>query len=263
MELAGSFSVARGDRSAFVYAGLPGEPALGPPAFMHRFSGAELPAAPITHHWLDSSHVTFGVLTVGAVAGGVKLEASSFRGREPDQERWNIETPKLDSHSFRATWNPSPAWSLQASHGRLHSPEQLEPGVNTDRTTLSAMFDASAEGRRWQTTLAWGRNQNRPGRMLDALLLESTLAPDARQEWVARLERVRKDELFEDTDPRAGTPFTVGTATLAYRREVASTGPVTLGVGGLGSVAFVPGALRDAYGPQPLSGMVFVRARLR
>ena len=143
MELAGSWSIARGDHSAFLYAGLPGEPALGPPAFMHRFSGSELPEAPITHHWLDSSHITFGVVTLGAISGNVKLEGSRFHGREPDQERWNIETPKLDSHSFRATWNPSAVWSLQASHGRLHSPEQIEPGMNTDRTTLSVMLDRS------------------------------------------------------------------------------------------------------------------------
>src|SRR5262249_46905227 len=39
MELAGSYSLSSGNRSVFVYGGLPGEPAHGPPAFMHRFSG--------------------------------------------------------------------------------------------------------------------------------------------------------------------------------------------------------------------------------
>ncbi len=263
MELAGAWSIARGNRSAFVYAGLPGEPALGPPAFMHRFSGEGIPAAPITHHWLDSSHVTFGVVTLGVVAGGVKLEGSRFRGREPDERRWNIEQPRLDSHAFRASWNPGPAWSLQASYGRLHSPEQLDPGVNTDRTTLSAMLDRSKAGRRWQTTLAWGRNFNRPGRTLDAVLLESALAPGERQEWAARLERVRKDELFPAADPRAGEPFTVGSASLSYRYDLASSEHAVVGLGGLASVALVPLGLRDAYGSRPVSGMLFVQARLR
>src|SRR5206468_8154265 len=74
MELAGSYSVASGNRSLFIYGGFPGEPALGPPAFMHRYSGANIPVAPITHHWLDSTHITFGVLTAGAVVDRVKVE---------------------------------------------------------------------------------------------------------------------------------------------------------------------------------------------
>src|SRR5438477_81863 len=83
MELAGSYSIASGNRSLFLYGALPGEPALGPPAFMHRFSGINIPVAPITHHWLDSTHITYGVLTAGAVGDRVKVEASAFRGREP------------------------------------------------------------------------------------------------------------------------------------------------------------------------------------
>ncbi len=217
MELAGAYTVARGSRSAFLYAGLPGEPALGPPAFMHRFSGSELPESPIGHHWLDSSHITYGVLTLGCVAGGLKLEGSRFRGREPDQDRWNIEEPKLDSHSFRATWNPAPAWSLQASHGRLASPEQLEPDIDTDRTTVSAMGAGSGNGRRWQAMLAWGRNRNRPGATLDAWLLESAVTLAERHTLAARIERVRKDELFAPPDPRAGEVFTVGKLSASYR----------------------------------------------
>src|SRR6267378_6267596 len=130
MELAGVYSVSGAHRSVFLYAGLPGEPALGPPAFMHRFSGLALPEAPITHHWLDSSHITFGVLTAGAVVDRLKLEISAFRGREPDEKRWNIESPRLDSHSFRLSFNPTVSWALQASLGRLNSPEQLEPDVD-------------------------------------------------------------------------------------------------------------------------------------
>jgi hypothetical protein len=46
------------------YFALPGEPALGPPTFIHRFSGAAIPEAPLMRHWLDSTHITFGVGTV-------------------------------------------------------------------------------------------------------------------------------------------------------------------------------------------------------
>ena len=49
----------------FLYGGPVGEPALGPSAFMHRGSAKLNPEAPITHHWFDSSHVTYGGATAG------------------------------------------------------------------------------------------------------------------------------------------------------------------------------------------------------
>src|SRR5205807_2579197 len=159
MELAASYSRPLGERSSvFLYAGLPGEPALGPPAFMHRRSGEDNPEAPITHHWLDSTHVTFGVVTLGYVHGAFKIEGSAFHGREPDQARYNIETGRLDSASMRLSWNPSANWALQVSRGRIHSPEQLEPGVDVVRTTASVAYNRPLAAGNWQTTLAWGRN---------------------------------------------------------------------------------------------------------
>jgi hypothetical protein len=63
-ELSVSYGLATGGNSGlFLYFGLPGEPALGPPAYLHRPSAQNIPDAPLGHHWQDSSHVTFGVLT--------------------------------------------------------------------------------------------------------------------------------------------------------------------------------------------------------
>jgi len=77
MELSASYAHALSARdSLFVYGGLPGEPAFGPPAFMHRLSIQDSPEPPIAHHWLDSTHITFGVLTLGWVHDAWKLEAS-------------------------------------------------------------------------------------------------------------------------------------------------------------------------------------------
>ena len=81
MELSASYARRLSDgRSMFVYAGLPGEPAFGPPAFMHRLSGMDSPEAPISHHYLDSTHITFGVLTFGYVQNDWRVEVSRFRG---------------------------------------------------------------------------------------------------------------------------------------------------------------------------------------
>ncbi|HEY2923759.1 MAG TPA: hypothetical protein VGJ98_02205 [Candidatus Eisenbacteria bacterium] len=263
MELAASYSISSGNRSLFLYGGLPGEPALGPPAFMHRFSGMAVPQAPITHHWLDSSHITFGVLTAGGVLGPAKLEASAFRGREPDQNRYDIESPKLDSHSFRFSLNPTPSWALQASYGRLTSPEQLEPDVDVDRTTASAIHAADWGTGHWETTLAWGRNRSRPGPTLDAIVLESAMQLRERHTLFARAERVEKNELFPEGDPRDGLVYRVGQLAAGYRYDFWRSERVALGLGALGTISFVSRSIRDVYGGDPTSGMVFAHVELR
>lgn len=263
MELAGSYSLSSGDRSFFIYGGLPGEPALGPPAFMHRYSGVNIPAAPITHHWLDSTHITFGVLTAGAVVDRVKVEASAFRGREPDQDRWNIESPKLDSHSFRLSVNPTDRWALQVSYGRIHSPEQLEPEVNQDRTTASAIYDGTfGDTGRWEGTVAWGRNRNRPGHILDAFTAEAAASFSERHTLFARAERVEKDELFLEPDPREGETFKVGELTAGYRYDVLRREHAAIGLGAAATISQVPSELRDVYGDSPASILVFLHAAL-
>jgi hypothetical protein len=263
MELAATYSIASGNRSLFVYGGLPGEPALGPPAFMHRFSGMNIPQAPITHHWLDSSHITFGVLTAGVVWGGAKVEASAFRGREPDQNRYDMETPKLDSHSFRLSLNPAPAWAFQVSHGRLKSPEQLEPEVDVDRTTASAMVARAWTDGRLEATVAWGRNRNRPGPTLEALVGEAAVQLREKHTLFARAERVEKNELFPEGDPRDGATFDVDQLSAGYRFDFWKGGHVTTGLGVLGTLSIVPGEIQDVYGDNPTSGMVFLHVELR
>jgi hypothetical protein len=262
MELAVTLSLSARNGSAFLYAGLPGEPALGPPTFMHRFSSESFPEAPISHHWLDSSHITFGVLTGGVTWGALKLEASAFRGREPDQHRWDIERPTLDSHAFRGAWNPGREWALQASHGRLAGPEQLEPDLDVDRTTASLIHHLGDRGPgHLQTLLAWGRNRLDSGRRLDAWLLESTLEHRQRHRVFAGAERVEKNELFEEGDPRSGV-HAVAKLALGYAWEGWRAGPFRLALGALGSLSLVPKGIRAVYGDAPLSGSAFVQARL-
>lgn len=258
MELAATYSVPVGeDASVFGYFGLPGEPALGPSAFMHRPSAMALPEAPLTHHWLDSTHITFGVATLGAIMGDWKLEASAFNGREPDQYRWNIETRAFDSWSGRVTWNPEPDWSMQLSYGYLASPEQLDPDVAVHRATASiSNVQPMSEGR-WSTTLAVGVNreggENRP-----AYLLETTREYE---HWsaFARGEYLHNDHLVE-TGPLAGEEFRVGKLSLGGLRRIGASGHVTYSVGALASVYAIPAELESEYGSNPLSGMVFLRA---
>jgi len=262
MELSASWSHALDSMDSFYfYGGLPGEPALGPPTFMHRASGMDDPEAPISHHWLDSTHITYGVLTAGYVLAQFKFEVSAFHGREPDQFRYNIETGRLDSASARISWNPSAAWALQLSQGYIHSPEALQPEVSQHRTTASAIYDHPFDGGNWATTLAWGRDDDRPGRTLDAYLLESAVTLHTEHTFFARLEHVQEDELFTGTSPLAGGEFGVAKLSLGYIHDWPLAAHLSFGLGGLVGLYDLPAALDSAYG-SPRSYMAFARLKL-
>lgn len=264
MELAATYSLPVSENgSVFGYAGLPGEPALGPPAFMHRQSGADNPEAPISHHWLDSTHITYGVVTLGYVVGRIKLEGSVFHGREPDQYRYNIETGQLDSTSVRLSYNPTPNWSMQISRGHLASPEALEPDVNVNRTTASVMYNRAAQFGNWQTTLAWGRNASSNGTSTDSWLLESAISFLGAHTVFGRLERADKNELFEEGSPLSGETFDVGKLSLGYVYDFPATEHFKVGIGGLVSKYALPRSIEPVYGSDPTSFMLFARVKIR
>ena len=258
MELATTYSYnISKNSSVFIYAGLPGEPALGPPAFMHRSSGMDIPEAPITHHWLDSTHITFGVLTAGVVLDTWKFEASAFKGREPDQYRYDIEAPKLDSFSGRISWNPIRELSFQVSWGRINSPELLEPDRNEERFTASTIYTQPfGKDNVWSTTFAWGRKIQKPGDTLDAFILESAAIFQKTYTVFARAERVQENELVEPHAIHTVNKVSAGGIYDFYRTDKAK-----FGVGGLVSFYGLPGDLKSEYG-QPTSSMIFVRMKI-
>lgn len=259
MELSASLSQNIGPSSSvFFYAALPGEPAFGPPAFMHREAILDSPEAPISHHWLDSTHISFGVLTAGVVLNRMKIEVSRFNGREPDQRRWNIETGPLDSTSIRLSWNPTRTLSLQGSWGHFEEPEQLEPGVDQKRWSASALFaDEIAPGWKLAGTLAWGR-KTVEGHKDDAYVAEASLK---RGPWTlfGRGEITENRELEEGD----GEAFRVGKVSLGVVRDFRLAGHLSFGLGGLLSVNFVPDELASLYGGNnPIGAMGFVRLRV-
>jgi hypothetical protein len=260
MELSGALSHQVGTKdSLFVYAGLPGEPAFGPPAFMHRMAAMDSPEAPITHHWLDSTHITFGVVTAGWAHWNWKLEVSAFKGREPDQHRWDIESPKLDSQAVRLSWNPTANWSLQGSWAHLNSPEQLAPANNEDRWSASALYTRSVGQDGWfSVTGAFGAKRlSEDGRVLSAWLGEAALKPSDPWTVFARAEQVQNEELLADH-----RVFNVGKVSLGVIRDWRTAPHVKIGLGALQSFALVPSALDSAYGSTPAGTMAFVRLKL-
>ena len=259
MELAARVDYRIGDTaSLFLYGGPVGEPALGPSAFMHRGSARYLPLAPITHHWFDSTHITYGVVTGGYADARVQIEASGFRGREPDEHRWDIETPRLDSWSVRGTWTPSPHWAVQVSHGRLASPEEQHPGQDEARTTASVQYARGGLA----TTVAYAVKNRVPGPALGAFLAEATWEIDRHHAIFGRVENVANDELFPDeASPLHDTKFRVTKAEVGYAYRLPIAGPFGVALGGTVAAYAKPQALEAAYG-NPVSGTVFAKFAL-
>lgn len=261
MELAARYDVRLGeDVTAFLYGGPVGEPALGPSAFMHRDSSRHNPEAPITHHWFDSTHITYGVVTAGLAGTAWQIEASAFRGQEPDENRWDIETPRLDSWSVRATLNPAANWALQVSHGRLKEPEALHPGEDEARTTASLHYNS---GTGLSGMVAFSAKNRRPGATLAAWLAEANWDITPRHAVFARYENVANDELFHEHDhPLHDMTFRVAKVQAGYAHSVPLGRDLTLTLGASASVFGTPAALDPFYGRRPYGVSAFARIML-
>jgi hypothetical protein len=247
-----------GDDAAFVYFGYPGEPALGPPAFMHRASGMDDPAAPITHHWLDSTHIAFGVATAGFVHDDWKIEVSQFTGREPDEHRFDFDPARFDSTSVRVSFNPDEHWSLQTSYGHLHSPEQLDPTVNEDRYTASASYATKfGDNSSLAATIAWGLKSLSNGVNLNGALIESEYKPADPWTIFARLEWDENNELAPGGCVRSASELSLGGI-----HDWSVSEHWKLGVGALYAFDFAPSVV-PSYGGTPHGVMAFVRIGAR
>src|ERR1043165_1886409 len=202
MELSAAYTVPLGERATwFVYGGFPGEPALGPTAFMHRWSASENPSAPLGHHLQDSTHIAFGVLTSGFTYRWFKLEGSLFNGREPDENRYNFEFHPWNSRSVRLSIAPTENLSLQWSYGLLKDPEALKPG-DVRRMTASVSYNKRFEHGNWATSLIWGRNDEShagDAETLNGYLAESTVNFLDKNYIYTRLELVDKTDLLSES----------------------------------------------------------------
>jgi hypothetical protein len=272
MELAASWERELSSSVAFqIYGGPAGEPAIGPVAFPHRVSAMPGPIAPITHHWLDATHISFGVATAGLFGRKWKIEGSIFNGREPDEERYNIDLDRLDSFSGRVWLMPNAHWAFQVSAAELNEAEQdPESSERHDvtRTTASATYHRPlADGGIWANTIAWGRNRE-DGHSTDAVLVETNLNLRERNVIFARAELARKsgeDLAVDDEDPAlADEFFTVGSVSLGYVRQLSPMGSLMPGIGVRASVSFLPGGLDPFYGSRaPFGFAVFTSFRPR
>jgi hypothetical protein len=274
MELAVLYDLKLGEKSllSFYFAPM-GDPAIGPTAYPHRASAIEDPVGTLGHHQQDSTHIADDVVTVGFTHRTVRLEASGFHGREPDEFRWDIDSGKIDSWSTRLTIQPGKNWSGQYSYGRLTSPEGLFPGEDQERMTASVMYNQPlADGKlgdgNWASTVLWGRTRSlQDNSVFNSYLFESTLRFLTRNYVWTRMENAdRSNELLVGERPlppdfaeeRIGR---VQAYTLGYSHDFDLIPHVASALGVQLTTYGVPDVLRAIYGSHPVGGMVFVRLR--
>jgi hypothetical protein len=244
-----------------------GDPALGPTAYPHRASAAELPQATLGHHYEDSTHIADNVATAEIAWRRVHLEAGGFYGHEPGENRWNLAFGPMDSWTTRLTWLPARNWQAQISTGRIHHPEAINPG-DEERTTSSIEYAA----RERTVSLIWGRDYKTAGHYsVNAITGEGVLPIGRKNLLTGRFEWSQRDELFADepalelTLPRW---FDISAYTAGYTRQIGSWHSADIGIGANGT-AYGMGdnpareALRGIYGNHQWGASLYLRVRLR
>jgi len=297
MEIAGRYEFKFGERSQlFVYGGPVAEAALGPTAFPHRASASENPLAPLSHHQQDSTHIATNVITFGAAKGPVQIEASTFHGREPNENRWNIDYGKPDSFATRLTIAALKSLTTQVSTGRMNNPEAVDANLDIVRTTASVHHQLEFGSGHISSSLMWGRNKilkNGSRRIFNAYGLEMT-SQFLRRNWIwTRVENVDRDRTLLPV-PRAplscllcgilglgdpapdhrvlgpgGVPVVitedpigrVQAYTLGYERELPSPEWISIGLGSQATLYHLAPSLRPVYGSHPATFAFFLRLR--
>lgn len=265
MQLDAAWRVPIGKTELSISGGPIGAPAFGPIAFPHRLSASENPSAPLTHHTFDSTHVAMGTVTAGVRRGAVTLEGSAFRGREPDEHRYDLETGALDSRSARVTWRPRSGLEFQVSRGYLHQPELLEPG-NQTRTNASMSWLHTRPDRAFTAITVMAGRVTRTYSWSGAMLAEG-IHWMGKQAVYARYENLAIESehlLFPQFvhPPHPGEFIdTLQAITVGGVRRIAAGRGIDLAVGGDATFYRVPARLQPTHGERPASAHIFLRIR--
>jgi hypothetical protein len=211
---------------------------------------------------VDATHITFGVATLGFRHNNWKIEASSFTGREPNEKRFNFDTPRFDSWSGRLSYNPTEKWAVQVSHGFIKEPELLHPGENVNRSTASVSYSTRGFGEQFTNiTALWGRNKTAHNDPENGFLLEGShiikrTAVYGRYEWVQKsAEELRLDEAHFDHHAL----FPIHALTTGASYDLFAFKNVKLALGGQLSFYNPDQRLSELYGDNPIAGQVYLR----
>ncbi|MGE3842747.1 MAG: hypothetical protein AB7I50_14315 [Vicinamibacterales bacterium] len=248
----------RGSWNWQLYAGLAGDPALGPPGYQHRASAMSNPVAPVAHHWLDSTQVTFGVVTVAVHNRRWKAESSFFKGRSPDERRTDLDLGAFDSASARLSFLPSPHWALQVSAARLRDVSTdfpLRSPQRLTRVTASAIRHVTVGGGGlWATTVAMGVNRATEvatsgllGATTAAALLESSVSWSRRHTAFFRAEVADMPAHHLHAHEYGTSALPVWKVQIGYSHQLRTSGAIVPGIGGSAALSVLPPELAPRY----------------
>ncbi len=269
MELGALYDMELGEKAllSFYFAPI-GDPAIGPTAYGHRASASENPVAALGHHQEDSTHIVSDVVTLGLTYGIARIEGSGFHGREPDENRWNIDQGMIDSWSARLTIQPGKNWSGQYSYARIKSPEELFPDETQERMTASIMYNRPLRDGNWASTILWGRTRALEDNSIsNSYLLESTVRFRTRNYAWTRMENLdRWNELLlgENPLPPNFQEMPIGRVqayTFGYDHDFDFIPHVASAIGAQVTAYGVGDRLKPIYGTNPVGVAVFLRFR--
>lgn len=269
MELAALYDLPLSENALLsVYLAPVGDPAIGPTAYPHRASAFEDPVRTLGHHQEDSTHISYDVITAGLTYRFVRVEASGFHGREPDEHRWGITQAALDSWSTRLTVEPGKNWSGQYSYARITSPEALFPTEDQERMTASIMYNLPFSEGNWTSTLLWGRTSSlQEDSIFNSFLFESTARfKTANYVWTRIENAERSNELIigENHLPPGFEERPIGKVqayTFGYDRDVHVLPYIESAIGAQFTTYGVPTTLQPIYGDHPWGVAAFIRLR--
>ena len=212
----------------------------------------------MTHHWLDSTHVAFGIVTLGLHSPRWKVETSVFNGREPDDSRVDLDLGAFDSFAARISFLPTEHLALQLSGARLRDAWTDFPIQGQDpaaRLTASAIYHKPVGTQAiWASTLAIGANHARErvsGTVRDtttgAALVESSLTLSDRHTFFGRAEMGGMPAHHLHANEYLQSVFTIGKLQFGYVRSMAPWRGLVAGIGGTAAVSLVPPALAPRY----------------
>jgi hypothetical protein len=246
------------DWSGFIYLGYPGEPAIGPPAFMHRLSAMSNPDAPISHHWQDATHITFGVATAGIKFDRFKIEGSLFTGAAPDENRLDFDKPLMDSYSGRISYNPTSELAFQFSRAFEKNPDR--DFSNEWLSTASAMYTHVFNDEEWiSSTLVWSSKMSHHSAVIyynpnpDTLLVPETSVLAESEFHFSRFAMYGRFEYVEKAQAELGMLFSpkekvpVKEFTLGITRRIFDYAGIDVNLGVQGTLNVIPANIAFVY----------------
>lgn len=249
------------DIDVFVYIAYPGEPALGPVAFMHRPSSLNNLDSPLGHHWQDATHITFGVATIGVRYKIFKAEGSLFTGREPGEARYGFDNATFDSYAYRFSMNPSRQLAVQVSQAWIKGPEAVDPEEDVWRTTASVLhaLPLAGENRFLTSAAVWGYNDSGKDHREHSITLEANVQLD-RLAWYGRYEWIQKSaEELQVEGFEAHEIFNVQAYTMGVNYTIIRQFSTNLAVGIQCSMYDTAESLDPVYGDNPVSAEFYIR----